>query len=202
MNSISWYLVLSCLIAQTMVIDESVLCKSFSDVFKDSTYIELNMSNSVDSGLTSYDYCTVDGMAGQYHFLGFPVEKIAAKIEFAKDKNFKEILVILKVWDAEPFYKKVVRKYGMPNTSGLSKFYLEKHGFKIPVEVHKDSLDKYYEQIPKPEVKDFHEIQSLAWYDINKKNNCVLTDLLIKNRTNPANNFQEKEIWVSFKRAR
>lgn len=202
MNSVSCYLVLLFTISQTMVLDESILGKSFSDVFKDSTYVEINMGNSIGSGLTSYDYCTVDGMAGQYHFLGFPVEKIAAKIEFAKDKNFKEILVILKVWDAEPFYKKVVRKYGMPNTSGLSKFYLEKHEFKLPVEEQKDSLDKYYEQIPKPEVKDFHEIQSLAWYDINKKNNRVLTDLLIKNRTNPANNFQEKEIWVSFKRAR
>lgn len=185
-----------------MVIDESVICKSFSDVFKDSTYIELNMHNSIDSGLISYNYCTVNGMAGQYHFLGFSVEKIAAKVKLGEDKKFKEILLILKVWDVEQFYQKVVGKYGMPNTSSLSKFYLKKHGFKLPIEVRKDSLDKYYEEMPKPEVKNFHEIQSLAWYDINKKNNCVLTDLLIKNRTNPTNNFQEKEIWVSFKHAR
>ena len=77
---------------EAMVIDESILGKSFSDVFKDSTYIELNMSNSVDSGLTSYDYCTVDGMAGQYHFLGFPVEKVAAKVELSEDKISKKYL--------------------------------------------------------------------------------------------------------------
>jgi len=202
MNSISWYLVFLWTIFQTMLIDETILDKSFSEVLKDSTYIELNMNNSIDSGLTSYDYCTVDEMAGQYHFLGFPVEKVAGKVELGKDKKFKEILLILKVWDAEQFHQKVVNKYGMPNTSSLSRFYLEKHGFKLPVEVQKDSLDKYYAQIPKPEVKDFHEIQSLAWYDINKKNNGVITDLLIKNKTNPANNFQRKEIWISFKRAR
>lgn len=202
MNSVSCYLVLLFTISQAMVIDESILGKSFSDVFKDSTYVEINMGNSIGSGLTSYDYCTVDGMAGQYHFLGFPVEKVAAKVELGEDKKFKEILLILKVWDAEQFYQKVVDKYGMPNTSSLSKFYLEKHGFKLPVEVEKDSLGKYYEQIPKPEVKDFHEIQSVAWYDINKKSNGVLTDLFIKNKTNPTNNFQEREIWVSFKRAR
>jgi len=185
-----------------MDIDESILSKSFSDVFKDSTYVKINMDNSIGSGLTSYDYCTVDQMAGQYHFLGFPVEKLAAKVEFDETKKFKEILVILKVWDAEQFYQKVVGKYGMPNTSSLSKYYLEKHGFKLPNQVKKGSLDKYYEQIPNPEIKDFQDIQNLAWFHIDSKNSGVVTDILIKNKTNPTNNFQEKEIWVSFRSAR
>ncbi len=186
-------------IPQTMIIDESVLSMSFSDLFKGTTYVELEMSNTIGDGLSSYDYCTVNEMAGQYNFLGVNVEKLAVKID--KDGNLKEVLIILKIWDTEHFYKTVTDRYGMPDTSSLSKFYIEKHGFKIPTQVPKDSLNDYYNQLPKPEIKDFPEIQSLAWYDINKNSKNILTDLLIRNKTNPANNFEEKEIWISFKRA-
>lgn len=57
---------------------------------------------------------------GGYNYLGFEVNKLAFKLD--EKNNFKEVLLIIKLWDAEKFYKKVLERYGEPNTSSLSKY--------------------------------------------------------------------------------
>ncbi|WP_350293788.1 hypothetical protein [uncultured Croceitalea sp.] len=184
----------------TINIDENILGSSFIDLFQGSQYIKLSMSDYKEDGLSPYDYCSSETMIGQYSFLDFDVEKVAVKIN--QDKQLKEVMLKLKVWDGQHFYEKVTEKYGMPDTSSLSKYYIEKHGFEIPTTIKIDSVNNYYNNLPKPRIKDFPEVRSLSWYDVNNKSGKVLADLVIKNKSNPSNKFQKQEIWVVFRRAK
>ena len=184
-------------IQNNMLIDENILNCSFPYLIKKYDLIELDMNNFKEHGLASYDYSTKNGMLVNDKFLEFTISKIAFKVD--QEKNAKEILLKIKTFDLEFFYKKIVDKYGMPNSSNLSKHYIEKHGFEIPSKIEMDSLQRYYEKLPKPKLADFPEIQSLAWYDLDKSNK---TDMLIRNKTHPTDVFKEKEIWVVIKRSK
>ncbi|MDC6390853.1 hypothetical protein PP182_19360 [Maribacter sp. PR1] len=96
------------------------------------------------------------------------------------------------------FYDKVVKEYGMPETSSLSQFYLEKHGYKNPIEVENDSLNEYYENISMPELEDFSIVRSSNWYGINKNTEGTSIGLVIRNKTSPQDIFSKKEIWITF----
>lgn len=184
-----------------MAIDEKILSTSFSDLVNESMYIELEQSGSKEYGLVLYDYCTVDAMKGYYSFLGLSIDKLAIKVD--DDKRLKEVLLILKVWDAKEFYNRMEKKYGMPNTTSLSKFYLEKYGYKTPPEIGKDELQGYYESLPQPTTIDLPELRSMAWYDLNDTaKNLVPTDILVRNKSNSSDKFEQKEIWVSIKRSK
>ncbi|MDC6366453.1 MULTISPECIES: hypothetical protein [Flavobacteriaceae] len=184
-----------------MSIDESILSTSLSDMFKESELVCLNMSNFKEHpGLTSFDYCTIQGIEGYHTFLDFNIHKLAFKVD--NSKRINEVLLIIRVWDSTDFFEKTVNNYGLPNSSSLSKYYIEKHGFRIPPEIDRDSLLNYYENLPEPQIEEFEELQSLIWYDLKKNSHKTLADMIIKNKTDPSNKYLEKEIWVSFKRAK
>ena len=183
-----------------MVIHPAIINEPFHDIFNPSIMIGLHEQNYREYGLVSYDYVTRGEMIPTYTFLDENIQKLAVKID--KSENLKEILLVLKVWDSEHFFGKIVETYGMPNTTSLSKFFLQKYGFNIPTSVKEDSLMNYYGNLPKPKINEFHELKNLVWYDINEKTKESQTDLIVKNRTDPSNKFSDKEIWVILKRAK
>lgn len=183
-----------------MVVDATIINSPFTDTFDSSIVIRLNEQNYKEYGLVSYDYVATNERISSYTFLDMNIHKMAFKVD-EKDK-IKEVLLVLKVWDSEHFFRKMVETYELPNTSSLSKFYIEKHGFDIPTSINKDSLENYYNKLPKPEVNEFHELKSLIWYDVIDKTKENQADIIIKNRTNPSNKFSDKEIWVIIKRAK
>ncbi len=183
-----------------MTVDENVLGKTLSELFKNSEPLKLDKSNYEQYRFPNYHFCSSPSMSGLYDFLGFQIEKLVVKVD--GEQEIKEMLLIIKISDPQLFYNKFVMVYGMPETSSLSKYYIEKHGFKIPTEIEGDSLENYYEGLPKPSKEEFSELSSLAWYDVNKRSDGIPIDIIVYNKTHPNNGFAEKEVRVVFKKAK
>ena len=184
---------------QEMTVDEKILSMQFDDLYKSSSFVALDMWNYKEHGLVNYDYCTDQNMGGHFTFMDFNVEKMGIRLD--EGKGLKEVLVVLKMVDAEQFYRKMVERYGMPGTTSLSKYYIEKHGFRIPPEMEAYN-ERSYDSLPQPKIADFQDLRSVVWYDLNENTEDVQTDIFVTNRTDPSSKFMEKEIWVVFKKAK
>ncbi len=189
------------LLSQGMTIDENTLGRGLSGLFLGFEPIEITQSNYMDYRYPNYEYCSGEDLMGVYDFYGFKVERFAAKIN--KFDEVREVLLVVKTHETELFYETVNKRFGTPSSSRLSKFYIEKHGFQIPPKVDKKSLDSYYKNLPKPTIRDFPDLKSLAWYNIRKNNiNSPSIDLIIRNKTSPDSKFLQKEIWVILKQSK
>ncbi|TVZ16482.1 hypothetical protein [Maribacter sp. MAR_2009_72] len=181
---------------QEMNIDYDFLDRSITELFQGLEYIECNNENFTECYFPASNYSTISGTPTNYNFLGFPVQKIGAYVN--TENELKKLTLSVKVPNGRLFYDKVVKKYGMPETSSLSQFYLEKYGYKTPMEIEKDSWNESYENINKPKMEDLSIIKSSNWYGINEGSGRTSIGMVIKNKTNPQNLFSEKEIWITF----
>ena len=196
MKTLSFFILILC---QSMVIDENTLGTSLSELFLGNKPIEIRESNYKDYRFPNYEYCSGEELVGMYNFYGFKIDRFAVKMN--AEQRVREIVVVIKTYEPQLFYETINKWFGTPSTGSLSKFYIEKHGFQIPTQIDRDSLDSYYERLPKPSLDEFSELKNLAWYDINKSNlsSNSSIDLIIKNKTNPNLEFHTKEIWVILK---
>lgn len=184
-------------VQENMIVDENLLSISLSKIKKQQDLIKLNTDNYDIYGLASYDYCTQNDIFSNYYFFEYLVKSIAIKVD--KNEKLKEVLLKLETEDMERFYQNVIEVYGTPSTMSLSKFYLEKKGFLIPTEIEQQSLNEYFSKIPKPQMNEYPELRSLTWFDL--KNNET-ADMQIRNKSNPLDIFNKKEVWVIFKRVK
>ncbi|WP_047246765.1 hypothetical protein [Maribacter thermophilus] len=185
---------------QEMNMDYTFLGKSVKELFQGLEYIECNNENFRECYFPASNYSTISGIPTNYNFLGFPVQKMGA---YVNTKNeLKKFTISVEVPDAGFFYDQVVKEYGMPETSSLSKFYLEKYGYKTPNEINKDSLDEYYQNLNKPEIDDFSIVRSTTWYDIDKGSGRTPIGMIVSNKTSPEDMFSKREIWITFIRQR
>lgn len=185
------------LIQMNIRIDEKFINKSLTDLDSSLTLIPLNMLNYEEFGMASYDYCTDPKTNFDLEFLGFEIKNLGIKV--ADDNKIKEVLIKISTYDLDIFYDKIVSIYGNPNATSLSKYYLEKNGFEIPINIDHDKLEDYYSKLPKPTQVDYPELLSLSWFGLNQDEKV---NLQIRNKTNPLNFYQEKEVWIIFKKAK
>lgn len=184
-------------VQRNMIIDENLLNLSVSKIKIQQDLIKLNTDNYHTYGLASYDYCTQNGTFTSYYFLEYLVKSVAIKVD--KNEILKEILLKVETHDMVGFYQNVIEVYGEPSTMSLSKFYLEKKGFRIPTEIDQHSLSDYFSKIPKPQINEFPELQSITWFDLKDNE---MADMQIRNKSHPSDIFNTKEVWVIFKRAK
>lgn len=182
-------------IQQDMIVDEQILYDSFFNLNENHNFIKIEENSLVDNGLTSYDYYTNIEKNFNCNFLGFTIFQIAIKID--DNENLKEILLKIKTYDLDSLYKKIIKKYEMPYSTSLSKYYIEKRGYQIPSNIKKDSLVNYYDNLQKPELEDFPELRDLVWFGLPMDNKI---NMLIKNKTNPEDIYSKKEVWIIFKK--
>lgn len=185
---------------QYFSLSESILSKSFGEIYVKDDYIKLDDHNHKDFGLANFHYCSTKSLKGIYSFLGYPVDKLAVKID--STNALKEVVLIIETYDDTTFYQKMVAKYGLPGSSRLSAYFIEKNGFKVPTEIMRDTLPQYYENLPKPKIAEFGELQNVVWFDVQKSPANTLAHIEVRNKTNPSNKFRKKEIWVFLRKAK
>ncbi|PIB25417.1 hypothetical protein BFP77_00950 [Maribacter sp. 4U21] len=183
---------------QQFNIDENILNRSFSD-YESEYFIKIDQEEMHDYEISyHYNYYYPSGTPFNFSFMKHRVSK--AGFAVAKDKSIEQVVLYLKIFDIDMFYKDLVKRYGKPETTSISKFYLEKHGYKIPSET--DGFNENsYDSLPTPLLKDFKNLRNVTWYEVNDSVNKIETNLIVRNK--PSNiilGTQTHEVEITFRR--
>ena len=185
---------------QKMEIESTIVDRSIQEIFGNIPYIESGNSNFRQCHFPAANFCSVSDVSTNYSFMNFDVHNLGVYVNARGE--LKKVVFSVIVLDPHDFYHKVIDYYGMPETSSLSKYYIEQQGYTIPPKIEKDSLEMYYKKLRLPTVEDYPILRNITWYEVKKDSFGNSTDMIISNKGNPENLFSEKEIWIMFRKSK
>lgn len=106
-----------------------------------------------------------------YTFNNYPVAYMGV---IENEGKIKEISLFIEPFNFEIFISGLVIDYGMPETTGLSKEYLNHYGYETPDLYSQKVVDSIYSNLPLPNSNNLHLLRSMSWYDLGKDKNVIL----------------------------